>query len=1091
MRRGVIGGLVAGWLLATGGVSGVAVAGEKPLFGPPQAWVKPVPLPKASPDSNLPVQFLLVDQQHAFDADSHKTYVEMAYRVKGAQGIQAAGALNLVWRPEVATLTVHKIQLRRGDAVIDVLKDGSGLSVLRPAGEVLVLTGAAVGALQIEGLQDGDIVDYSYTIDTKEPALAGHADAVLPSLGGSDLQLMHASARWPRNSKMKWKAYNLPGDVAVRQEGDQQEVSFSKIKPEAFDAPDDAPGRFRLSPRLEVSDFASWSDVAALDAPLYDKARKLAPNSALNAEIARIRAASDDPKVRAAMALALVEDNVRYLAVLLNQGGFVPATADETWTRRYGDCKAKTVLLMALLDGLGITAEPAAVSSSEGDGLDQRLPRFGAFDHVIVRAQIGGKTYWLDGTRTGDKSLDALTTPPYAWALPLRATGAALEPLTRLASDQPDYETNLRIDASRGVQVTAPIHAEIVARGEDAASIREKAATWSKEDGAKFAREVFFDALSEAERGAASVTTASFSFDEIGNLHVVADGQLPMTWVKKPNGVRERDVHNAKLSVDDDFSDIKADRKPVPFAIDFPSYGVWRETILLPKAGEGFAAVGGDVDQTVGGRAFHRRTKIENGALTMEASIKSLKAEVDFAEANAAAPILRQLASGTETVSAPEVLFTEAARQADIMALDPKSADDYLARAQVHILQAKYADAVLEVNKAIGMGMVGPTPYGVLGYALQATGKYDDARAAFDKALAAKPNPVATKAIKTSLALMEMQRGKPQAALDGVNALLAEQPHDVGLLRTRSEIYRDMGDLDHALADAQAAMKEEPANMDLYRAANAIALRQNPPTKVVELAKAAIAANPTDPAIIRQVGIQLCLSGQRTECMSALDQSIRLAPTAPSYLSRARFRSPTEAEARNDDLAAAVRLDPSQNTFATVAGVQADAGDYAASIETLQKLISMSDIPIWHMHLGAAYERTGQHQQAETEYALVREKAGQDASQLNGLCWQYATANVQLERALKDCDAALALKRETHTLDSRGFVLLRLKRYDEAIRAYDDAIALGPPPAESFYGRGLARLRKGQAENGRGDLAHARSLSPGIDLEFAAYGLTP
>ena len=73
--------------------------------------------------------------------------------------------------------------------------------------------------------------------------------------------------------------------------------------------------------------------------------------------------------------------------------------ADETWTRRFGDCKGKTVLLIALLNELGIEAEPVLVSTVLGDGLDQRLPLLNNFDHVIVRAHVGTQWYWLSRTR--------------------------------------------------------------------------------------------------------------------------------------------------------------------------------------------------------------------------------------------------------------------------------------------------------------------------------------------------------------------------------------------------------------------------------------------------------------------------------------------------------------------------------------------------------------------------------------------------------------------------------------------------------------------------------------------------------------------
>ena len=75
---------------------------------------------------------------------------------------------------------------------------------------------------------------------------------------------------------------------------------------------------------------------------------KLASDSPIKAEAARIRAASPDPKVQAGLALALVQDQIRYLFLGLDGGGYRPTPADETWKRRLGDCKAKSVLLLAL-----------------------------------------------------------------------------------------------------------------------------------------------------------------------------------------------------------------------------------------------------------------------------------------------------------------------------------------------------------------------------------------------------------------------------------------------------------------------------------------------------------------------------------------------------------------------------------------------------------------------------------------------------------------------------------------------------------------------------------------------------------------------
>jgi len=76
------------------------------------------------------------------------------------------------------------------------------------------------------------------------------------------------------------------------------------------------------------------------------------------------------------------------------------------------------------------------------------------------------------------------------------------------------------------------------------------------------------------------------------------------------------------------------------------------------------------------------------------------------------------------------------------------------------------------------------------------------------------------------------------------------------------------------------------------------------------------------------------------------------------------------------------------------------------------------------------------------------------------------------------------------TLDSRGFVYLKLGRFSQAIADYDAALAGNPRESGSLYGRGLARLRSQDTEGGRADLAAAKALDPAVAEEFARYGLS-
>jgi tetratricopeptide (TPR) repeat protein len=118
-------------------------------------------------------------------------------------------------------------------------------------------------------------------------------------------------------------------------------------------------------------------------------------------------------------------------------------------------------------------------------------------------------------------------------------------------------------------------------------------------------------------------------------------------------------------------------------------------------------------------------------------------------------------------------------------------------------------------------------------------------------------------------------------------------------------------------------------------------------------------------------------------------------------------------------------------------------------------------------------------------------EAPKDSARLNGACWTRATYRFELEKALANCNAAIAIQENPAILDSRGLVHLQRGELAAAIADYDAALAKAATMPTSLYGRGLARRRSGNVKDGDADLAAARKINAGIDEEFAGYGLKP
>jgi tetratricopeptide (TPR) repeat protein len=106
----------------------------------------------------------------------------------------------------------------------------------------------------------------------------------------------------------------------------------------------------------------------------------------------------------------------------------------------------------------------------------------------------------------------------------------------------------------------------------------------------------------------------------------------------------------------------------------------------------------------------------------------------------------------------------------------------------------------------------------------------------------------------------------------------------------------------------------------------------------------------------------------------------------------------------------------------------------------------------------------------------------------DGRCWAYATVN-KLEEALKDCKEAVRLRPNiAPTLGSLGLVYFKLGRFDDAISTYSASLQVNPKSAYSLYGRGTAKLKKGETAAGQADIAASKTIKD-VAEEMTGYGV--
>ena len=571
--------IASGMMLLLMAAAAPALATETPRYEPAPAWV--LPAPPVKPGASGSSFYAVLDQQTRIADGAVWSYREIGSRAVSADALARMGTLTLNWEPFHGDLIVHRVDIIRDGQHIDVLKTGPKFTVIRREQglERLEMDGILTATMQVEGLRVGDVLDVAYSVSAKDPTLNGGVQAnALAMSEPFKVDFARARMMWPVGASVYWRAYPTGLKATQSEASGWRELSFALPAPKQPDMPADAPQRFRPIPAIEASSFADWPSVSAVFAPLYRTKGLIAAGSPLAKEIAQIRARDTDPKRRAAAALSLVQDRVRYFAEGMNGGNYIPQSPDRTWSAGYGDCKAKTLLLLAMLDALGIEAEPVLANIGNGDLVAVRLPAPAAFNHIFVHAKIGGEDLWLDGTGRGSRLEDMSDPPPFRSVLPVRQGGATLIELPSRAPARPTGVISIDIDESAAIGVEAPFSATVEVRGGEADALRALVAQLDNE---KLLPLALLSLGGAAGPGAVPVTQ-KFDFDAAnGTATITVAGIAKPAWKRQDHVYRLRPTSGISgMALDSDRS--RPAWKDIPVATGDPGYTVITTRIHLP-----------------------------------------------------------------------------------------------------------------------------------------------------------------------------------------------------------------------------------------------------------------------------------------------------------------------------------------------------------------------------------------------------------------------------------------------------------------------------------------------------------------------------
>ncbi|MGE0388091.1 MAG: transglutaminase domain-containing protein [Gammaproteobacteria bacterium] len=149
-------------------------------------------------------------------------------------------------------------------------------------------------------------------------------------------------------------------------------------------------------PQIVVAEPLTWAEVSERAAKILDP--PVPDGAALRAVAADLQIDMLPPLGRLAAIHRFVVENIRYVGLEQGDRSVVPHAPDVTLERRYGDCKDKTLLFLALARRAGLEVRPVLTNLKRRARDRLVVPAAHYFDHVIACADVNGSEYCVDLT---------------------------------------------------------------------------------------------------------------------------------------------------------------------------------------------------------------------------------------------------------------------------------------------------------------------------------------------------------------------------------------------------------------------------------------------------------------------------------------------------------------------------------------------------------------------------------------------------------------------------------------------------------------------------------------------------------------------
>lgn len=462
-------------------LSNSCVASDYQISPVPQ-WVKTVVIDPSIPHSDpedIGIDYLLSDMQTKVEPSAITYFEHRIKKVLRSESIQDIANIEIDFNPQHETVFLHNVSILRGDKIVKQ-NLSKNIKILQREKQLdnRVFTGEKSVLILLEDVRVGDIIDYSYSIKNYDPRRLRDFYQGIHIIYSQPIVQKSYRLLWPKDRPLTIKNHNTNKKPKVKENEYEQEYTWDFKNIDEIKVEENTPYWYIPWGWIEVATSRSWNDVATIQSQNYRTPENISKE--LKHFIADIQKEHKNPEDQLIAAIRFVQDEIRYMSI--SDQTHLPSDPSLVFQRRYGDCRDKSLLTLTILKELGIKAFPALVDTDEGKALNEIVPRYSAFNHVIVLVNLNGKSYWFDPTVSHERGdLENIAQPNYGYALVLDPKTTTLTQFPTPLPTNSSLMVYEAIDLTKGFEEPALFKVKTIYKGKEANIQREWLSTQTKE----------------------------------------------------------------------------------------------------------------------------------------------------------------------------------------------------------------------------------------------------------------------------------------------------------------------------------------------------------------------------------------------------------------------------------------------------------------------------------------------------------------------------------------------------------------------------------------------------------------------------------